>query len=793
MNLRKSIRIIFRSKTYSLLNIAGLAIGITSAALIFLWVESKVNFNKAIPNARHLYVAGLHHFSNSGECYTGFESANPLAKTLDDEFPEVKSCVRYYDQKLIFIPEHTTQSFEENGAYVDSTLFTMIGMKFLRGDAASVFEPSRAIVLSRSMAQKIYGNDDPIGKGLLYEGNTYQVTGVFEDLPLNTSFQVEWLIPFRILEKEMEKLFYIHEWGTSWMKLYVELEPGVDLNRLNEKLKGLPRQKAGPEVEGLHIFLYPFTKILLYGQFENGIETEGGYIKTVSLFFLIGVLILIIACINFMNLSTARSRKRALEVGVRKTFGTKRKYLIRQFLAESGLITAIALVLSVGLIWLCLPLFNELIGDQLSFNLLNPVIAIGLVAIGLFCMLLAGSYPALYLSSFTPLTTLKMQKTSKRGNAAWIRQGLVIFQFTMAFMLICTTFIIYLQIQLVQKRDIGINKEMLLYFEVSQELCKSYAAVQNELDNAGWVESCGFANGSLLQANLKTNPWFWNGKDPEDDTSISLFFTSEGLIDAAGIQLIDGTDFNPSGKDGHGRGYVIINETLAKRMGAEGRVGGKIGQRPDNKMEIIGIMKNFVFNDLYAIEPEPAMFIYNPQRINTLFVRLKPDTDRYEAIGRIQQILRTFTPYHAFEPTFMTDRFDRLFEDERLVSKLSALFASLAIFISCLGLLGLSAFSAEQRTREIGVRKVLGATLTDILFLLGKAYFWLLVISFAIGIPVSLYIAGHYLKDYEYRIALSWDIFAGVAVFITLIALLTVGFQSLKAALANPVKSIKTE
>lgn len=793
MNIRKSLRIIFRSKTYSLLNIAGLAIGITSAALIFLWVESKVNFNKAIPNARNMYIAALHYFSASGECYTAFESSNPLAKTLDDEFPEVKNCARYNEQKLIFVPEHTTDAFEENGAYADSTFFTMIGMKFISGDAASVFEPSRAIIISQSMAKKIYGNDDPIGKGLLHEGSTYQVTGIFEDLPRNTSFQLEWLIPFRILEKEMEKLFYIHEWGTSWLKLYVELEPGVDLNRLNEKLDVLPLQKAGPESEGLHLFLYPFTKILLYGQFENGIETGGGYIKTVSLFFLIGVLILIIACINFMNLSTARSRKRALEVGIRKTFGTKRKYLIRQFLAESGLITTIALVLSVGLIWLCLPLFNELIDDQLAFNLLNPTIVIGLVAIGLFCTLLAGSYPALYLSAFNPLTTLKMQKTSKGRSAAWIRQGLVVFQFTMAFMLICTTFIIYLQIRLVQKRDIGIKKENLVSFEISKELCKSYSAVQNELKNTGLVESSGFANGSLLYSNLNTNPWLWNGKDPNDDTSVSITFVSEGVIHAAGIKLIDGTDFNPSGKGNNGNRYVIINETLAKRMGAEGRIGGKIGQRPDNKMEIIGIMKNFIFDNLYAIEPEPAMFMYNPQRTNTLFVRLKPDADRYEAIGRIQKILRTFTPYHAFEPTFMTDRFDHLFEDEQLVQKLSALFASLAIFISCLGLLGLSAFSAEQRTREIGVRKVLGATITDILVLLGKAYLWLLLISFVIGIPVSLLIANHYLKDYDYRILLSWDIFAGVAAFITLIALLTVGFQSLKAAIANPVKSIKTE
>lgn len=793
MNIKRSLRILFRNKTYSLLNIVGLAIGITSAALIFLWVESKVNFNKAIPNSRNMYVSAFNYFSASGECETYFETNNPLKKTLDDEFPEVKSSARYYDRTLIFVPENTTNSFEEKGAYADSTLFRMIDMKFLSGDISSVFTPQQAIVISRSMARKIYGEEDPMGKGLLNEGAIYQVTGVFEDMPRNTSFQFEWLIPFRVQEQAQRKYFDIDGWGYSWLQTYVELQPGVDLYQLNEKLKGLAYQKAGGDYNFLQIFLYPLNKKLLYGQFENGVETNGGYIKTVSLFFLIGILILVIACINFMNLSTARSQKRALEVGVRKTFGTKRKYLIKQFLIESGMITVIALLLSVGMIWLSLPFFNGFIGTQLVFSLFNPTIVIGLVMIGLFCTFLAGSYPALYLSSFNPLTTLKMQKVTKTGSAAWIRQGLVVFQFTMAFILICITFVIYLQIQLAQKRDLGIKRENLISFPVTAELYNSSSAVQNELMNTGMVASSGFSSSPLLKSYLGTNPWYWNGKDPDDDTSVFFNFVSDGLIDAAGIKLIDGTDIDPAKKNDEGSRGVLINETLAKRMGKEGRVGGKIGQSPDDKWEIVGIMKDFVFEDLYAIRPGSVLFYYGPKRTNYLFVRLKSDVDAAEAIVRIQAVLRSFTPYHAFEPTFMTERFDRMFEDEHLVEKLSALFAALAIFISCLGLLGLSAFSAEQRTKEIGVRKVLGAKIIDILFLLGKAYMVLLLISFVIGIPISLYAANHYLKDYAYRITLGWDIFAGVALFISLIALLTVSFQSLKAAIANPVKSIKTE
>lgn len=787
MNIKKFLRIIFRNKIYSLLNIAGLSIGITSAALIFLWAESKVNFNKAIPNLENIYIAGAHYQNSLGEYTSSLQTSNPLSVALKEDFPEVKRVARYNESKLIFTLENTSYSFEEKGAFTDSTLLGMINITLISGTVASAFEPIHPILISQSMARKIYGSEDPIGKGLINEGTLYEVSGVFKDLPGNTSFEFEWIIPFRILFQEVAGKFSVNEWGTSWIETYVEPEPYVNIGQLDGKLKLLPFQKAGPTYEKVYNFLYPLDRVLLYGEFKNGVETGDGYIKTVRLFFLIGVLILLIACINFINLSTARSQKRALEVGVRKTFGTKKKYLIRQFLIESGLITSIALLLSIGLIWLFLPLFNNLINAKLSLDFTNPFIGIGLVAIGLFCTFTAGSYPALYLSSFNPITALKMQKTSKGGQAAWIRQGLVVFQFTMAFILICTTYVIFLQIRLAQNRDIGIEKENLVTFPVTKEVREAYSVVLNELKNTGLVESSGFSASMLLDVGFWSNPWYWSGKDPNDDTSIAGYFITEGVIDAAGIKLIEGADVSPASSG------VLINEALAKRMGEEGRIGGKLGQSPERTWEIAGIIRNFVIDNPYAIEPAPAIFRYEPRRASFLFVRLKPEIDMYEAIGRIQSILRTFTPHHMFEPTLMSDRFNEMFKEDRFIEKLSALFAALAIIISSLGLFGLSAFSAEQRTKEIGIRKVLGAKITDILVLLGKSYLLLLAISFIIGIPVSLYFAHYYLKDYAYQIILSWDIFAGVALLITLIAILTVSSLSLKAAISNPVKSIKTE
>lgn len=793
MNFKKIFRIIFRNKTYSLLNIAGLAVGITAAALIFLWVESKVNFNKTIPGSENIYVAGHHVVNQAGEYNTYIISTHLLSDVFNDEYPEVVHNTRYFTENLIFVPENTTHSFEEKGAYADTTLFSMINMTLMNGDVSSVFNSAYPILLSQSMARKLYGTENPVGKGLLNEGRMYEVTGVFKDLPGNITFEFEWLIPFRVFAEDTKNIFHIDTWGTNWMMLYAQLEPHADIDQLNRKLKTLVMEKAGPDYEGTQIFLYPINRTLLYGDFKDGMETGGGYNKTVRLFFLIGILILVIACINFMNLSTARSQKRALEVGVHKTFGTKRKYLIRQFLLEAGIITAISLMLSLVLIWLSLPLFNDLIDAQLSIYFTNPLIPGGLLAIGLFCTLLAGSYPALYLSSFNPIITLKMQKTSKGGQAAWVRQGLVVFQFTMAFILICTTFVIYLQIQLAQGRDIGLEKENIVTFPVTKELTSSWSAVRNDLLNTGMVEGCGFTFEPLLRLGGMANPWYWNGKESNDDKAIVYNYTSPGLIDAAGIKLVDGTDFNESRTDSKGIREVMINETLARRMGEEGRVGGRLGQSPERNMEIVGIMKDFVYNDPYMTEPGSVIFFNRPERATYLFVRLRPDADTFEAIGRIQSTLKAFIPNHAFEATLMTERFDRMFEEDKLVEKLSTLFAILAIFISCLGLFGLSSFSAEQRTKEIGVRKVLGANITDILILLGKTYVALLFISFVIGIPISLYITNRYLKDYAYRIEPGWDIFATVALFITLVALLTVSTLSLKAAIANPVKSMKTE
>jgi hypothetical protein len=496
-----------------------------------------------------------------------------------------------------------------------------------------------------------------------------------------------------------------------------------------------------------------------------------------------------------MNLSTARSEKRALEVGVRKTFGSRRFRLVRQFMGEAGAITWVALMAAVALIYLCLPPFNRLISGTLAFDFSNPYHYLGLLAIGAVCTLLAGSYPAFYLSSFAPLTVLKKLK-KPGGSAAWIRKGLVVFQFSVSFVLICATLVIYLQIRHVQSRPLGFVKENVILFPVNNDIQQRTEVVRDELLRSGVVENAGFSSNEVVNIRSNGGGYQWEGKDPDVNPLISQMHVSTGLLETAGIKIAEGATFDkPADASEGARWKVIINRTLADMMGEAGRVGGLIGQGDDSRYygEILGIAEDFIFNDMYRKKPDPLMIVYYPSLCNYLFVKLREGGDVAEAQATIKNVLQTFSPNTSFDALFMDDTFDSLFQGERLVGSLAALFAGLAIFISCLGLFGLSAFAAEQRTKEIGIRKVLGASVADILYLLGKDFMVLIMVAVLIGAPVAWYISGRWLHDYEYKITLSWGLFAATVALILLIALLTVSVQAYRAATANPVDAIQSE
>ena len=789
MNIQKIFRLVFRNKTYSILNIAGLSIGIAASALILLWVEYNLNDNRCVPKREHLYCIGQNQFYGD-DVRTFFVCSSGLFDAMNDNLAGLKRCTRYSDnQRLTFRVDENDTSFEEWGVYADSSLFAMIDLPFVAGNPQTAFSPAYPVVVSQKMAQKIFGNDDPLGKTLYANKQLYEVTGVFEDREENGTFRFEWLIPCRVQENEFLEKGWISKgsWG-NWMTCYAEMEPGADVNTVNQYLTGILRERSGWDQRN-EIFLYPVQNMRLYSEFKDGKPTGGGYIRTVRMFFLIGMAILLIACINFMNMNTARSQKRALEVGIRKTFGAKYRRLIGQFMGESAMVTFISLAVAVVLVLCVLPPFNQLISLHLAVDISNPYHSIGLLAVGLLCTLLSGMYPAFYMSSFSPIHTLKKLKT-KVGNAGLVRKGLVVFQFAISFVLICSTAIIYLQIRHVQNRPLGMELKHLALFQAPDEMRRNFAAVQEALVNTGVVTHSGLSSQTMINLGYNGSGYNWQGKAPDVSPLVYHVSMSPGLIETTGIRFSEGEDF--SWQLFGEKPEVIINRSFADLMGEEGRVGNFV-ERFGNQFRIIGIVEDFVFNNYERGKAEPVFINPYLGDAGRLLVRLKEGVRESEAVGMVRKALQQFVPGASFEPSYMNDIFDRNFGGQQFTGKLAGLFAALAVFLSCMGLFGLSAFAAEQRTKEIGIRKVLGASVWDIVYLLGRSFMQLLLIAFVIAIPVAWYAGKMYLQSYDYRISIGWYLFVGAALLVFLIAMLTVSVQSLRAATADPVKAIKSE
>ncbi len=782
-NLKIAYRNLHRNGLYSVLNIAGLAVGITAAALIFLWANSHLRYNRDISNVENIYEVAVNQ-RYGDKIITFFVASGPLSKTLEESYPEILRSARMGgDFQESFKRENSDQFFSGSGCYIDSAIFTMLRMEFIRGNPATAFAADYSIVISEKMAKRCFNDDDPIGKTLQMSGaDIYEVTGVYKDLNKNSSFSYEWIVPFKIFEKKGDP----ENWYNYWMNMYVEIAPHSDINHINQKLKPLISEKTDGKSDSEY-FIYPVTKRHLY-RFQDGKEISG-YITTIRLFLSIGALILLIACINFMNLATARSQKRTTEVGVRKTFGAKRFTLISQFIGEASMVTAVALIIAVGLIIIFLPYFNRLISAELTFDLSDWNNWVWLFVIGAVCSLLSGSYPAFYLSSFSPMTIFQKLKVKTVGSVVWIRKGLVIFQFAAAFVLICATLVIFMQIRHGQNREIGFDKENLIRYWVTKNIGQSFMSVRNELMASGLVENAGTSSHSLFQIWSNGGGWNWHGKAPEVNPLISMTSFSSGMIETAKLTLEEGRDFSMGDEE---KNYVIINRSLADIMGEAGQTGGRFWNGDDSEyyIEIIGIVNDFVFNDAFQTKSDPLIISCNWFDDYFLFVRLKSDVKAGEAIEPINRILQKFSPNEHFNAVFMDDSFKKIFSGRFTEQKLSFLFAALAVFISCLGLFGLSSFSAEQRTKEIGIRKTLGASIWNLLGLLTRSFFVLIGISFIIAIPIAWFVTHRWLSNFQYRIEESWLLFAAVGVLVVVIALFTVGVQSLRAATANPIKAI---
>ncbi|GGG09211.1 ABC transporter permease [Dokdonia pacifica] len=776
-----AIRTLLKHKGYSFLNIFGLAVGITCASLIFLWVEDELSFNTNFDKQDQVFYVPTNQ-QYEGEWRTFYSTPGPLAQDLKNEIPGIIRATRSSPQESLFTVGDN--AIIRRGRYVDADFLEIFSLNFIEGDRANAFNNPEAIVLTQEVAEQLFGKEEKaLGKIVrINDKDNYSVTGVIENLPKNITFKFDWVAPF---ERYQEGEDWMQFYGNNFSDTFVELSPEVDFATVDAKVRQLVQQKD--ENSNTYAFLHSIKDWHLRSKFEGG-KIIGGRISYIQLFIIVAFVILLIACINFMNLSTARSERRANEVGVRKAMGSSRGRLIAQFISEAVILSSIATLVSLILLAILLPQFNQIIGKNLTLGLSQPLHIISLVGVAIICGLLAGLYPAFYLSSFKPVEVLKGLKITE-NSAVFIRKGLVVGQFTISIVFIITTILVYQQIQHAKSRELGLDKDQLLSMPIDEDFIPNFDLVQQELIRTGSVENATLCNSELLSGGNNGSGYRWKGGTDTEDVLISSRNVTESFFETTGMEIIEGRGFSTNVEADSSN--VMISESLAKMMGDTDPIGNII-IRGDNEMTVIGVVKDYVYGNMYEAS-DPVLFMHFPSYARHMFIKTKEGVPLDKALADIEAIMNKHNPAYPFEYTFIDEAFDAKFKNEQLIGELSQIFAILAIFISCLGLFGLATYTAEKRRKEIGVRKVLGASITAIVKLLSKDFLKLVLISIVIAIPIAWYYIQNWLQDYSYRIDINWWVFIIAGLLAIVIAMFTVSFQAIRAAIANPAKSLKTE
>ncbi|GAB5409760.1 MAG: ABC transporter permease [Balneolaceae bacterium] len=772
-----------RNKSSFIINLAGLSIGLTCSFLIFLWVLDEMNVDQYHEDSdRIVQVMEFQHYSD--EVSATLSTPGILARNLKLEFPEFEYAANYtWNSPRLFSKDN--QNFYESGLDVENDFFNILSIDLIYGDQNQLLVEPNTAVISSEMAKKYFGERNPVGEGITYNNETeLTITGVFREMPDNSTFQFDVLLNY-------EDWLIESEWATSWgnngPRTIAKLTPGVSQEELNAKILDYIKGKDEDGDSNVDLFVYPFAKRYLYGQFENQVVV-GGRIDYVRLFIIVAIFVLIIACINFMNLSTAKAVKRSKEVGIRKSIGASKTSLIGQFIGESMIISFSALFVSILFVELCLPLFNSITDKTISVDYSNPVLLSIYLGTVVVTGLLSGSYPAFYLSSIEAVKSLKGSlKSSMKEVIA--RKGLVVFQFSLSIILIISTLIIYRQIQYTQQKNLGYNKENLVFFTVEDEIQNNWDTFKEQLQTIPGVINVSRSSSTFLGRNSNTSGLEWQNKDPDSRILFENVTVDYGLIETMDFNLIEGRSFSP--EFGIDSTTIIFNQAAIDVMGIENPIGEVITLWEEYEMEIIGVVEDFNFQSLRS-EVEPLFFKYRPNQGWRGFVRIESNNIA-ETIAEIETMYKSFNSNYPFEYDFMDEQYAALYRSEMRIGELAKYFSFFAILISCLGLFGLSAFTAEQRSKEIGVRKVLGATVKSLVLLLSGDFTKLVLISIAISIPVSWLLMQQWMKDFAYSSGIEWWVFAIAGVSALIIAWLTVSWQSVKAALMDPVKSLKSE
>ena len=781
-------RNIIRSKWYSVLNILGLATGMAVTLLIGLWVYYQYSYEKFLPDYQRVYQV-LSNYDADANVSTEGSTPTKLADVLRAEFPEIE-----YVSETDWFGSHGLKAGEKklyiDGGQVQQDFLKIFQFVLLRGTAGTVLKDPYSIVLTESTAKSLFGQEDPIGKTVRFDNlNDMKVTGILKDLPDNSSFSFSYLVPFSYYElttpwvKNMRTMSFGS--GNAFMQ-WVKLRPGVSYAQLAPKIKDIEKRDNDQNAKTTEIILQPIADLHLYNRFKNGKEA-GGFVEYVRLFGIIGLLVLAIACINFINLTTARSEKRAREVGIRKAIGSERKDLIIQFLAESFMLVFLAFLLSILLAEMALPAFNGLTHSHFSLPFSNG--RFWLLMAGCLCIvaLAAGSRPAFYLSSFKPVKVLK--GTVNVGKVATLpRKVLVVLQFSCSIALIISTVIVYQQIRHAKDRPTGDDLNRLMTTGGSPVLVHNFIPLKNELFAKGIATSVTLSSCAATWINLHDEIGDWPGKKPGERKSLGTVWVNKDYFKTLGMTLQQGRDFDGVSD----RTTVILNEAAVKYLGLQQPLNRTI--KYDTTRTIIGVAKDALMQSPYS-SADPTMFVYDydPSPQSVVLYRLSPNIATQDAIAKLGPIFSKYNPSYPYDYDFEDADYAAKFNAEVLVGKLAATFAGLAIFISCLGLFGLAAYMAEQRNKEIGIRKVLGASISQIWLLLTGDFIVLVLVSCLIASPIALYFLQHWLQNYDYRISIGPWVFIAAAIAAVVITMVTISFQAIKAAIANPVKSLRSE
>jgi ABC-type antimicrobial peptide transport system permease subunit len=790
--LKIAWRNLTKSKVYSIINILGLAAGMAVAMLIALWIMDEVTYDSYHKKHKQLAQVMTTFIDNDGKMETGQAVCMPIGEELKSkfgsDFKNISMASWNFGHVLVVGEKKITAS----GMWVESNFPSMFSCKMLKGNINELSDPS-TILINASLAKTLFGDADPINKMIRLDNkDNYKVAGVFEDFPHNTTlYDTKILLPWK---KYITTEDWLKNAATQWnnhsWQAYAEVADNIDMDKETKKIKDVVMVHKNAKTDGREqAVLFPMDKWRLYSEFKDG-KAAGGRIQFIWLFSIIGVFVLLLACINFMNLSTARSEKRAKEVGIRKTVGSVRSQLIRQFLSESVLVAFISFLFSIILVVLLLPMFNSLADKQIKLPWSNVYFWLIALAFTFITGLISGSYPALYLSKFEPIKVLK--GTFRVGKFASLpRKVLVVIQFTFSIALIIGTIIVYKQIQYAQNRPVNYSRDGLITVPMTTpDLYGHYEALRSDLIATNVVDNMAESSSPTTAVYSNQIGFNWQGKDPNSLPSFGTIAVTLDFGKTIGWQVKEGRDFSKEfATDSLG---MILNESAVKLVNMKRDIVGQTIQFNDRNYTVLGVIKDMIMESPY--EPvKPTVFFYDANWANVITVRMKNGVGVKEALTKIESVFKKYNPGSPFDYNFNDEEYAKKFADEQRVGRLATFFTILAIFISCLGLFGLASFVAEQRKKEIGVRKVLGASTYNLWQMLSREFALLVIISCVIAIPLAWYYLDDWLKQYDYRTSISYWVFIFSGLGALAITLITVSFQAIKAAVANPVKSLRTE